>query len=365
MDQPHIVYIGKICEKIKHIMKVKLVIIIMLLPIFAAFTPAPLRFYIPQTTALFHNMHDETFSATISPQWVYVAEINGDWLQVGTAFGLRWIYLNFTPPTYELDAYFRQYGNSLAVFYKNIATGFTYTFNPDRVFFGASVPKLNHALYVYTLAERGYIYMDTMRPYTRADFWGGTGIMRHMPFGGYFTTRELLGNSIVDSDNVAFRMLVREYNPAHFRYRDFVYELGADLSLIRDTISQNITARDAGIWAYATFRYLESGGRYAHYLKEDLLNATVGFIVSDYPVAQKYGWYHRHFHDLAIVYADSPYILVVLSNRGVEGGAHIYNRRTAAHYTFEEISWLIQEFHDKWFSGANNQNVLTPAVFDR
>lgn len=308
------------------------------------------RFHIPRTTALFENMGDQDFSDTIEPQTVDVLKTNGNWMQINTRLGPRWVYLNFAPPTYELDRHLRRFGTNVAVYYKNIQTGFTYAFNPNRVFFGASVPKLYNALYVYTLAERGYISLDTVYTYTWADFWGGTGAIRHMPIGSRLTTRQLLGHSVIDSDNVAFGMLVREYAPAHFSYRDFVREIGANPSFIISKTEKNITARDAAIWAYAIYRYMESDGRYAHLLKEDLMNTAVRFIQADYPVAQKYGWYRQWFHDLAIVYADSPYILIILSNKGGDSDtAHIYNRHIAAHDTFAEISLLIQDFHNKWF----------------
>lgn len=306
--------------------------------------------FISRVTPLFYNVGDADYVGVLSPnQAVEVLDEYGSWRKVVTPYGPRWMNLHFSPPVAGLDSFFRRFGSNIAIFYKNLETGFIYMYNPDRMFFGASVPKLNHALYIYTLAERGYISLDTVRTFTRADYWGGTGVMRHMPFGGYFTTRELLGHSIRDSDNVAFRMLVREYYDMPFTYRDFVWELGANLSLVRDVISQNTTARDAGIWAVALHEYLQSDGRYSELLKEDLKDTSVRFIHADYPIAQKYGWYHRHFHDMAIVYADSPYILIILSNMGVEGGAHRYNLHTGTHDIFYEISGVIQEFNRRWF----------------
>lgn len=255
------------------------------------------------------------------------------------------------PCVYELENFLQRFGDTIAVYYKNLNSGFAFSHNPDRVFFGASVPKLYHALYVYTLAERGYITLDTTYTYTWADFWGGTGVMRHMPVGGYFTTRELLSHSVRDSDNIAFRMLARKYNHRDFSFRDFANEINANSRLSWSIIEQNVTARDAMVWAMAVHEYLQSDGRYAHYLRYDLKNTTVRFIQAegDICIAQKYGWYRRHFHDLAIVYENSPYILIILSNRGEDGGAHVYNTPTVTHELFEEISLHVQEFNNRYF----------------
>jgi len=260
---------------------------------------------------------------------------------------------------HELDASLIWHGTDLAVFYMNLETGFTYVHNPDRVFFGASLAKVTHAFYVYTLAERGLIDMYHVHTFTATDHWGGTGVVQFMPAGTRFTTRELLKHAIVNSCNVASRMLIRFTENMDFSFRDFVQEIGADTAFIRDIIAQNTSARDMGIWMYTIHNYLESDSLYGHYFQYDLMNpaltshpyftrwegsfgvggeVNVSLIQSDYPMARKYGWATNAFHDGAIVYASSPYILVILSN--MERGAHDL---------FEEISFVFQEFNNEFF----------------
>jgi len=263
------------------------------------------------------------------------------------------------PNTLLLDDFFSQYGTDLAVFYKNLETGFIYVHNPERVFFGASLSKITHAMYVYTLAERGLVDMYHVHTFTASDWWGGTGNIRFMPAGTRFTTRELLAHSMIYSCNVAARMLVRFTEGLQPSYYDFVREIGADPSLIRDVISQNTSAEDIGLWMYWVHNYLESDSRYGGYFMYDLLNTAttshpyftrwegsfgvggqvnVSLLQSDYPMARKYGWATNAFHDAAIVYAPSPYILVVLTN--MDRGAH---------ELFQEISMVMQEFNETWF----------------
>jgi hypothetical protein len=61
-------------------------------------------------------------------------------------------------------------------------------------------------------------------------------------------------------------------------------------------------------------------------------------IETDYPLARKYGWARNAFHDSGIIYAPSPYVLVILSN--MERGAH---------EIFAEISQFVQKFNKKTF----------------
>ena len=248
--------------------------------------------------------------------------------------------INSAPCTAELDEYLQNYGNSVAVFYMDIQSGFTYMFNPDRVFFSASINKAKHALYLYHLAEQGLLNMSRVHTYTEYDHWEGTGRIQDMEFGSTFTTRELLRRSIRDSDNIAFRMLIRSYGLRG--YMDFVREIGADESLIRNITGSNSTARDAGLWAYAIYQYLISDGAYAQTFKTDLLN-TLTIIRADYPIASKYGWATNAFHDMGIVFADSPYILVILSDMYQNNGAFA---------PFSRISRKVEEFHRRYFAEA-------------
>ncbi|MCL2574548.1 MAG: class A beta-lactamase-related serine hydrolase [Defluviitaleaceae bacterium] len=259
-----------------------------------------------------------------------------------------------TPPTDDLDALIKQHGYNLAVFYKNLETGFTYTHNAYRIFFGASLTKANHALYVYTLAERGMIDLYTVHTFTSSDIRGGTGIIRNMPIGTPFTTRELLQHSIIHSCNVAFGMLVRHTTYSEFSYNDFLYDLGASNFGGNIANHLNANATDTALWMYVIHNYIEAESQFGHYFREDLMR-TPGFIISSYPMARKYGWAIASFHDAAVVYASSPYILVIMSD--MDGGAA---------ELFANISWQIQQFNDMWFDNTNpiiTKPALYPATY--
>jgi len=292
---------------------------------------------IEHRSGLFENPGDLTPVCHIDPQVITIIEQQENWALINTWLGQLWVNLDFSPSTEELDNLISRHGSNLALLFQNLETGFVYTYNPDLVLFGASLNKINHALYVYTLAERGYISMDTIHTFTEADRRGGTGRIQNMAVGTRFTTRELLQHSIIHSCNVAYRMLIRHTTNAEFSYHDFVQELGANTYFIGNISSQNTNVHDKALWMNAVHSYIWSEGTYSHHFREDLL-ATTGFIQADYPMARKYGWATASFHDAAIVYADSPYILIILSNFD-DGAAG----------TFRNISLEIQEFNRTWF----------------
>jgi len=299
-----------------------------------------------------------------SARRIFVLERYGNWAKAEIDGHIGWVNLRYTPAVCQLDAFFRPLGHNVAVFYMNLDTGFTYVHNPGRTFFGASLSKSNHALYTFMLAERGILDMYEVHIYEPRDEWGGTGILRFTPFGTEFTTRDLLGLSIRESDNAAFRMLYRLTHGATPSYHAFVREIGADTRMIRDILAQNTHARDAGLFMYEIWNYIEGESRYGHYLRYDLLNTAqtshpyftrwenshgvgdrgvgtevnIQMLVSDYPVARKYGWGNNAFHDAGIIYAPSPYILVVLTNM-----------TRGAHNLFADVSWFVQDFNHATF----------------
>ena len=228
------------------------------------------------------------------------------------------------------------YGNSFSLFYMDIASGFTFMHNADAVYSAASVNKIQHALYLYVLAERGDVDMERVHTFRESDRRSGTGTIQNMAYGAMFTTRDLLRHSIRTSDNTAFQMLVREYGLPG--YLDFVREIGANEELVRNIRHSHITARDAGIWALELYNYLESMGTYSQGFRTDLMNTSMQIIQASYPIANKYGWYNSFFHDFAIVFADSPYILVILSDRP-----------EASFGIFRAISMAVQDFHHSYF----------------
>jgi len=299
------------------------------------------RMFTGRTMGIFDQI-DGTMVSHITPQVVSILDRYNDWLKIDTWLGDKWIDLNFTPPTYELDRLLRRFGNNLSVYFENLETGFVYTYNANRVYFSASVPKASFALYIYLLAEQGYTDLDNLITFTNADFMGGSGRIRHRySVGATFTQREVLRLNLSYSDNIATNMLRRIHGTSG--YRQFVADIGGNPNLVGNGImNSNLTANEAGLFAREIFNYIESDGRYSEEFRAHLLDNQYPFIVSDYPVASKTGWTRPiAWHDMAIVYAPSPYILVILSAR---------NGWSAQDYRdFEEISMAFQRFNDMWF----------------
>ena len=277
---------------------------------------------------------------SLPPQAVQITQRYGDWLQINGYD--QWIYLNFVPPIHVLEDFMQQFGNTVSVHYENMASGFVFRHNAYQQYFGASATKAPFALYIYLKTERGEASMDTVITYTSVDFWAGSGVIRHRyNVGQTFTQQQLLPFMLTPSDNIATRMLRRVHGLEG--YEAFVEGIGANPDFVQNLTFSYLSANDAGIFLREMYLYIESGGRYSHEFRDNMLANRYAFIISDYPVASKSGWaanYGAAWHDMAIVYAPSPYILALLSSRA--GNA-------ADRVVYNSISMFVQEFNSKWF----------------
>jgi len=246
------------------------------------------------------------------------------------------------PCTAVLEELVAQLGDDIALYFENMETGFSFGHNADRRYFGASVSKAFFALYLFLRVEREGIDLEETLVYTREDFLGGAGlIVRRYPVGTVFSKGELIRLMLSYSDNIATLILRRHFGLEG--YRRFVADLGINPAYVGGNVfNSRITAAETGIFAREIYAYIASGGRYAAKLKAALLDNQYPFTVSDYPKASKTGWTRpRAWHCMAVIFAPSPYVLVILGERGG------WTNRDFREYA--EISMAFQHFNDTWF----------------
>ena len=77
-------------------------------------------------------------------------------------------------------------------------------------------------------------------------------------------------------------------------------------------------AHDAVIYMQELYKFYVNDKEYGEALMNNFLNARPKFITgnNNYLVANKSGWSGSAIHDVSIVFADNPYIVVALSNLG-------------------------------------------------
>lgn len=222
----------------------------------------------------------------------------------------------------QIEALLMSLGEGVSVYYEDINSGNKYSYNDEQKYFIASLIKAPYCMYLYDLASRGECSLDEKFIFTKKHIQEGTGKLKdtkweideetqtEIPIE--YTMRELIGFAIIDSDNTAMELLRKKYNQVG--YTKYAMSLGLnyekDISYIVDG---KITAKDAGVYINAIYNFFETN-KYGHELKADMMNTRNAMITSKSPIARKYGWAAESFHDMAIVYSDNPYLLVILTD---------------------------------------------------
>lgn len=100
------------------------------------------------------------------------------------------------------------YPHDISFCAKNLSTGKTISFAPDKIMPTASCIKLPILVALHDLAQRGEIDLDTPILLGAADQVGGSGVLKHLSAGATLSLRDYAALMIILSDNTATNIVV-------------------------------------------------------------------------------------------------------------------------------------------------------------
>ncbi len=254
----------------------------------------------------------------------------------------------------------------IALYYEDINNGYKYTYNSDEVFDPASMVKAPFilSLLIEASAEEAKIEearlaakeagtLDTLiEPerlfdmtkkitYTKdAYYQSGSGEIIKSEDGTVYTYRDLFYHVLECSDNVAYAILKNTFGTKY--YGNLVVNLGAT-SMYKKPVG--MSAADAGKCMKAIYEFTESDAYYAAFMKDALIGSAhhtmIPYSVSPKKAAHKYGWDVGAYNDMAIVYAENPYVLSVMTNYD-KGGKEVNEY-------IQSLLKLINKMHDNFY----------------
>ena len=226
-----------------------------------------------------------------------------------------------------------------ALTYLNPVSGEDWGYQDTAPFVAASSIKLGINTYLYSQVAAGAVSLDEIlaydnRAYPTGDFEAGTGIIQGMANGSEFTVRETSRLSITVSDNCATNMVIRRLGGIDAVNGAFLKKIGPTLdyrgqvsySDYRGEVSSGrhrTCSRDLALHARELYRLWARNPEVYDPLVDDLCNTEFGFgLHTKLPeyvrVAHKIGTnaaYHAE-NDVAIVFAEEPFILCILTESG-------------------------------------------------
>jgi len=239
----------------------------------------------------------------------------------------------------NINNYYNESYNNFAFAYKDIYTGFTVTYNENQDIFTASTIKAPTDIYVYEMASMGKIDLEKELTYTPKQYVNGSGSIQHQKMYTKYKTRELLRLSTVYSDNIAHNMLMDNYGRTNML--DFWTNLGTTAIFKQNSNWGRINAHDALIYMSELYRFYNENDEYGNQLMNNFMNAVPKFIKgkNGYKVANKSGWTGSAIHDVSIIFADNPYIVVALSNTGEGNYTSYFNKANDLAYNLHTEYW--------------------------
>ncbi len=233
----------------------------------------------------------------------------------------------------------------VAFYYMNFESGDIMEYNSEYVFYTASVIKEPYVLWTLMEIEKAEAEgdvdgtkfdVDNVFVYTEDKFKSGSGIIQNSEFGSAYTYYDLLKLTITYSDNIAFAEIRNVFGRNGFN--SFSESLGVE-NPQKKLFSAN--AREMGAYLIETYKYFESGGKYSEALKRWMFSTNhrimIPSAVKPSAAANKYGWDYSAYHDIAIVYDEHPYLLVIMTE--------LENGTKADNVFIRELASKINEIH--------------------
>lgn len=238
----------------------------------------------------------------------------------------------------EINNYYNSSYDYFAFAYKDIFTGFTVSYNANQNIFTASTIKAPKDIYLYEMASQGKIDLNEELTYTARYYNDGTGVLKNKPINSKYSIRTLLEYSTVTSDNAAHNMLMDKYGRENML--KFWNNLGTNAIFKENSNWGVINVHDALIYMSELYRFYAKDSEYGEALMNNFIKAYPTFLSGkgNVPVANKSGWSGTAIHDVAIVFADNPYIVVALSNLGETDyyASYFYKANDLAYRLHEE-----------------------------
>ena len=239
----------------------------------------------------------------------------------------------------SINDYYNSSINNFAYTYKDIYTGFTVSYNANQNIFSASSIKAPKDIYIYEMASQGKINLDEKLTYTSNYYNTGSGVLKNKPVNTSYTVRKLIEYSTIDSDNAAHNMLMDKYGRENML--KFWQAKGTTGIFTQNTNWGVTNAHDATIYMEELYRFYTSNDEYGTPLMNNFMKSYPKFIKgkNNYLVASKSGWAGSALHEMAIIFAENPYIVIGLSNLGDKEYQSYFNKINDLSYNLHQEYW--------------------------
>jgi beta-lactamase class A len=209
----------------------------------------------------------------------------------------------------------------------------------------ASTVKAPFVLSCLQSVDRGEHTLDETMQYASKYYSGGTGVIKNTAYGTTYRLQTLMRYTITVSDNAGYYMLQDHFG--YTNYNNFLASLGNRVTIDGNSIKWGKTsAMDSMRNWTQIYNYIANDNPnselFAGWLESTTNSCIRDALGSKYTVANKMGWqYNTCCHDQAIVFANTPYILIIMTS----GDAYANNQNF-----IKNLATKLDDIHTKYES---------------
>lgn len=234
------------------------------------------------------------------------------------------------------------YGTEVAVAVMPLDGSEGFSFNGDADFVSASMIKLLILAEYLDEVEAGALNASASYTVTSSDIVGGTGIIQNSGAGVSYTYDELARDMIMYSDNTATNILIDAMG------MDAINDKASELGLSGTSLQRRMMDLGTGVENHITANEaaeLLAGFANRTLASEELCETAEGYLLDQtdsaglaqglpagVSFAHKTGSLDPIRHDGGIVYAENPYVIVVLANIGASNANSLMAQVSSAVY---------------------------------
>lgn len=231
-------------------------------------------------------------------------------------------------------------GNKVAFYYEDINSNSIISFNSEMCFYAASTIKVLSVLMIFKMALDNKIDLNKKILVKMEDLKQDTGVIKYQKKDTYYTLKELLRLTIVESDNTAYLKLVDILGKE--KIKKYGNSLGAKNTMVgRESDSFGlINCEDMAIYFKEIKKFIDEKNKYSDLFLEYLLNPSVKLIKDqslNNKYVRKYGSYDLAYHECGYVLDDKPYYLFVLTQ---------LNKKDSKEEFINEVAKQISDIHE-------------------
>jgi len=216
----------------------------------------------------------------------------------------------------ELNNIYMQSNEKVSYYYEDISTGSILSYNSDILFYAASAIKILVSVMILELADTGEIDLDEKILVSLEDLKHDTGIIKFQKEDTYYSIKELVKLTIVESDNTAYIKLVNYVGKD--KLEEYGKSLGAKHTMEGRDLFGLINSDDMIIYWKKIKSFIDNsklGREFYEWLSNPSFSIVESNSICNNTFVKKYGSWDIAYHEAGYVCDENPFYLIVLTQK--------------------------------------------------